>query len=218
MKDALFSTGLLSLRLALVTSVVLLLIGVPLGFYLANMRGWMRGALESIVTIPLVLPPTVLGFYLLLLLGPNGPFAPLSLVFSFWGLVIGSVLFSLPFMVRPVQNSFEAIPKSVFEAGASMGAGPWEQFWLLAIPLAKNGIVSGLVLGFAHTLGEFGVVLMIGGNIPDKTRVLSIAIFDAVERLDYAQAHGLSAVLVLFSFLAVFLVSFLSRKGKNNAH
>jgi molybdate transport system permease protein len=203
-----------SLQLAFVTTLILLLAGVPLAFGLSRMRGFKRALLESLIAIPLVLPPTVLGFYLLLLLGPTGPFAPLDLVFSFPGLVIGSVLFSLPFMIRPVQTAFEAIPDSLFEAGASMGSGSWQRFYLLALPLARNGIWSGMILSFAHTIGEFGVVLMIGGNIPDKTRVVSIAIFDAVERLDYTQAHILSASLVIFSFMAMVMVSWVFRKGK----
>ncbi|MBL4595913.1 MAG: molybdate ABC transporter permease subunit [Robiginitomaculum sp.] len=203
---------LISLQLAAVTSVILLIIGVPLAFWLNQLHGIWRAVLESIVAVPLVLPPTVLGFYLLLLLGPNGMFAPLELVFSFPGLVIGSVLFSLPFMVRPAQSAFEGIAPSVFEAAACLGVGPWQRFFLLALPLARNGILSGLVLSFAHTLGEFGVVLMVGGNIPDQTRVLSIAIFDAVERADYAQAHLLSVGLVLFSFAAMVLVAWLNHR------
>lgn len=214
MNSEILSPILTSLQLAAVTTAILLLIGVPLAFALRQMRGLGRAVLESLVAIPLVLPPTVLGFYLLLLLGPNGLFAPLQLVFSFPGLVIGSVLFSLPFMVRPVQTAFEAIPEHLFEAGASLGAGAAQRFFLIALPLAKNGIASGAILSFAHTIGEFGVVLMIGGNIPDKTRVVSIAIFDAVERLDYGQAHILSAALVLFSFLAMVLVSLVMRAEK----
>jgi len=204
-----------SLQLAFVATLILLFAGVPLAFGLSRMRGFKRALLESLIAIPLVLPPTVLGFYLLLLLGANGPFAPLDLVFSFPGLVIGSVLFSLPFMIRPVQTAFEAIPNSLFEAGASMGAGSLQRFLLLALPLARNGIWSGMILSFAHTIGEFGVVLMIGGNIPDKTRVVSIAIFDAVERLDYTEAHILSASLVVFSFIAMVLVSWASRDRKS---
>lgn len=202
-----------SLQLASVTTIILLVIAVPLAWWITHMRGIWRALVESLTTLPLVLPPTVLGFYLLLLLGPNGPFAPLQLVFSFPGLVVGSVLFSLPFMMRPVQAAFEGIPQNLFEAAACLGAGPVKRFFLLALPLAKNGILSGMVLSFAHTLGEFGVVLMVGGNIPDQTRVLSIAIFDAVERADYQQAHGLSIVLVLFALLAMVLVAWLARKG-----
>ncbi len=213
MSANLLSPVLTSLQLATVTTAVLLLLGVPLAFALSQMRGVLRGLLESLVAVPLVLPPTVLGFYLLLLLGANGPLGSLGLVFSFPGLVIGSVLFSLPFMVRPAQSAFEAIPASVFEAGASLGLGPWQRFITLALPMAKTGVVSGAMLSFAHTLGEFGVVLMVGGNIPDKTRVLSIAIFDAVEQADYAQAHILSLALVLFSFAAMLLVSTLALRG-----
>ncbi|VAW02651.1 Molybdenum ABC transporter permease protein ModB [hydrothermal vent metagenome] len=199
-----------SLALATSTTLILLLLGVPLAWAITRMRGFWRAVVESLATLPLVLPPTVLGFYLLLLLGPNGPFAPLQLVFSFPGLVVGSVLFSLPFMVRPVQAAFEGIPQNLFEAAACLGAGPVERFFVLALPLAKNGILSGAVLSFAHTLGEFGVVLMVGGNIPDQTRVVSIAIFDAVERADYTQAHVFSIALVLFSWLAMVLVAWLA--------
>jgi len=212
MSAALLSPILISLQLAAVTTLVLLLLGVPLAFALSQMSGIWRALIESLVAVPLVLPPTVLGFYLLLLLGANGPFASLQLVFSFPGLVIGSVLFSLPFMVRQVQAAFEAISVSVFEAGASFGLGPWQRFIVLALPLAKNGILSGAMLSFARTLGEFGVVLMVGGNIPDKTRVLSIAIFDAVERADYTEAHILSLVLILFSFASMLLVSTLAMR------
>jgi len=207
---------IISLQLAAVTSLILLLIGVPLAFWLNQLRGGWRAVFESLVAVPLVLPPTVLGFYLLLLLGPTGPVAPLGLVFSFPGLVIGSVLFSLPFMVRPAQEAFAGIHPAILQTAACLGAGPLERFFLIALPLSRSGILSGLVLSFAHTLGEFGVVLMVGGNIPDKTRLLSIAIFDAVERADYAQAHALSFGLVLFSFAAMVLVAWLNRARQSS--
>ncbi len=213
MSQALWSPIWISLQLASITTLVLLLIGVPLAWWIVHLRGIPRAMLESLVAVPLVLPPTVLGFYLLLLLGPNGLVAPLGLVFSFPGLVIGSVLLSLPFMVRPVQSAFEAIAGNIFETAASLGAGPWQRFFHLALPLARNGIFSGAILGFAHTLGEFGMVLMVGGNLPDRTRVLSTAIFDAVERTEYGQAHLLSFGLVLFSFTAMVLVAALNRRA-----
>ncbi len=204
---------LLSLRLASVTTVILLVLCVPLGWILTRTRGKWRPFVEAFLTLPLVLPPTVLGFYLLLLLGPEGPFAPLRLVFSFWGLVVGSVIFSLPFVLRPVQSAFEAISPSLLDSAASLGAGPWQRFTRLAIPLAQRGIFSAAILGFAHTLGEFGVVLMVGGNIAGKTRVLSVAIFDAVERLDFATAHWLSFGLLGFSFAILLVLSWLNERG-----
>ncbi len=203
----------LSLQLASVTTVILLIICVPLGWGLARARGSWRPFVEAFLTLPLVLPPTVLGLYLLLLLGPNGPFAPLHLVFSFWGLVAGSVIFSLPFVLRPVQSTFEAIPQSLLDSAASLGAGPWARFARLAIPLSRRGIASAAVLGFAHTLGEFGVVLMIGGDIAGRTRVASIAVFDAVERLDFATAHLMSAILVAAAFVVLLILSWLNRQG-----
>ena len=203
----------LSLQLASMTTVILLLICLPLGWLLAQAHGRWRPFMEAFLTLPLVLPPTVLGFYLLLLLGPKGPFAPLHLVFSFWGLVVGSVVFSLPFVLRPVQSAFEAIPQSLLECAASLGTGPWDRFAALAVPLSRRGIASAAILGFAHTLGEFGVVLMIGGDIAGKTRVASIAIFDAVERLDFTTAHVMSAGLVAFAFAVLLILSWLNRRG-----
>jgi molybdate transport system permease protein len=217
MSEALWSPIWISLQLASATTIILLVLGVPLAWWLSRSQGLAKAMVESLVSVPLVLPPTVLGFYLLLLLGPGGPFAPLHLVFSFAGLVVGSVIFSLPFLVRPAQTAFEAIPQSVLEAGASLGAGPRQRFWQLAVPMARNGILSGAILGFAHTLGEFGMVLMIGGNIPDKTRVLSIAIFDAVERTEYGQAHLYSLGLIGFAFLTILAVSLLSSRRQGHA-
>jgi len=202
----------LSLRLAGTTTIILLALCVPLGWALARTKGRWRPVAEAFLTLPLVLPPTVLGFYLLLLLGPKGPFAPLHLVFSFGGLVVGSVVFSLPFVLRPIQSAFEAIPDSLLDSAASLGAGPWQRFAQLAVPMARRGIISAAILGFAHTLGEFGVVLMIGGNIAGKTRVLSVAIFDAVERLDYSTAHMLSFGLLGFSFAVLLLLSLLNTR------
>ena len=207
----------LSLRLALTTTLVLLLLGTPLAWWLARTRSAMRPLVETLVTLPLVLPPTVLGFYLLLLLGPRGPLAPLlqlldlRVVFSFTGLVIGSVIFSAPFVVNPMKDAFEAIPSGQLETAATLGAGPLDRFRSVALPLAATGFATASVLGFAHTLGEFGVVLMIGGNIPGETQVLSIAIYDRVEQLDYRSAQPYSLGLVAFSF-AVLVVLHWSRR------
>lgn len=196
----------LSLRLATTTTLVLLLLGTPLAWWLARTRSAARPLVETLVTLPLVLPPTVLGFYLLLLLGPRGPLAPLlqsldlRLVFSFTGLVIGSVIFSAPFVVNPLKDAFEAIPSGQLETAATLGAGPFDRFFSVALPLAASGFATAAVLGFAHTLGEFGVVLMLGGNIPGETQVVSIALYNRVEQLDYRSAHLYSLGLVGFSF------------------
>jgi molybdate transport system permease protein len=199
----------LSLRLAVTTTAVLLLLGTPLAWWLARTRSAAKPVVEALVTLPLVLPPTVLGFYLLLLLGPRGPLAPLlqfldlRLVFSFTGLVIGSVIFSAPFVVNPLKDAFEAVPPGQLETAATLGAGPLDRFRSVVLPLAASGFVSASVLGFAHTLGEFGVVLMVGGNIPGETQVLSIAIYDRVEQLDYGAAHLYSLGLVAWSFVVL---------------
>jgi molybdate transport system permease protein len=209
----------LSLRLALTTTLVLLLLGTPLAWWLARTRSAARPLVEALVTLPLVLPPTVLGFYLLLLLGPRGPLAPLlefldlRLVFSFTGLVIGSVLFSAPFVVNPLKDAFAAIPRGQLETAATLGAGPLDRFRSVALPLAAPGFVTASVLGFAHTLGEFGVVLMVGGNIPGETQVLSIAIYDRVEQLDYRAAQLYSLGLVAFSFVMLLALHW-SRRGR----
>lgn len=206
----------LSLRLALVTTAILLVLGAPLAWWLASTRSRARPLVEALVALPLVLPPTVLGFYLLLLLGPRGPLGPLldvldlELVFSFTGLVIGSVLFSAPFVVNPLRNAFESILRGLLETAATLGAPPLDRFRSVVLPLAASGFVTAAVLGFAHTLGEFGVMLMIGGNIPGETQVLSIAIYDRVEQLDYRAAHAYSLALVAFS--AVLLVALYSSR------
>jgi molybdate transport system permease protein len=203
----------LTLKLAFVTTVVLLLIGTPLAWWLARSRSWFRSVVESIVALPLVLPPTVLGFYLLVLLGPEGwiggwweAIGGPRLVFSFSGLVIGSVLYSLPFVTQPLQNAFQTVGNPLLEAAATLRASPWDRFLTVAVPLARPGFFTAATLGFAHTMGEFGVVLMIGGNIPGKTQVLSVAIYDHVEKLEYNQAHLLSAGMLLFSFLVLLAV------------
>ena len=212
---------LLTLRLAAVTTVVLLVLGIPLAWWLARTRSRLRAPIEAVVALPLVLPPTVLGFYLLLLLAPAGGLGSLwqraggePLVFSFTGLVIGSTVYSLPFVVQPLHGAFAAVDPRLLEAGASLGAGPWRRFAALALPLSRRGLLTAATLGFAHTVGEFGVVLMLGGNIPDRTRVVSIAVYDHVEALDYAAAHRLSALLVAFSFVALLAVYGTGRRGE----
>ncbi len=203
----------LTLRLATTATVLLLLLGTPLAWWLARTRSWLRGPVAAIVALPLVLPPTVLGFYLLLAFAPSGPIGALaaslglgSLAFSFEGLVIGSIIYSLPFVVQPIQNAFHAMGEGPLEVAATFGAGPWRRFFTVAIPLARPGFISGSILGFAHTIGEFGVVLMIGGNIPGETRVVSVQIYEQVEALRFAEAHWLAGAMVVFSFLVLLLV------------
>lgn len=198
--SALFTT----LKLAGLTTALLLLLGTPLAWWLAQSRWRFKFVIEALIALPLVLPPTVLGFYLLLALGPYGPLGAVglgSLAFSFSGLVVGSLIYSLPFVVQPLHTAFQAIGRRPMEAAATLGAGPIDRFFSIALPLARPGLLSATVLGFAHTVGEFGVVLMIGGNIPGQTRVLSIAIYDHVEALEYAEAHLLSGGLLALSFL-----------------
>jgi|GEM_PF-47547 len=210
----------LTLRLAAVTTPLLLALGTPLAWWLSRTGSRLRFPIEAVVALPLVLPPTVLGFYLLVLLGPRGGLGAAwralgleSPVFSFSGLVIGSVLYSLPFVVQPLQGAFETVGRLPLEVAATLRAGPWDRFATVAVPLARRGFFTAATIGFAHTLGEFGVVLMIGGNIPGRTRVLSIAIYDHVERLEYAQAHRLSLGMLLFSFLALWAVYALNVRG-----
>jgi molybdate transport system permease protein len=200
----------LTLRLASVTTVLLLLLGTPLAWWLARTRSRWRAAVGAVVALPLVLPPTVLGFYLLIAMGPNGALGQLTqglglglLPFTFAGLVIASVLYSMPFVVQPLQQAFEALGEAPLEAAATLRAGPWDTFFTVVLPLARPGFITAAVLGFAHTVGEFGVVLMIGGNIPDKTRVISVQIYDHVEALEYTQAHGLAGAMLLFSFVVL---------------
>ena len=200
----------LTLELATVVTLLLLALGTPLAWWLARTRSPLRHGVGAVVALPLVLPPTVIGFYLLLLLGPNGPAGKLTealgiglLPFSFGGLVLASVCYSLPFVVQPLQNAFDAIGPRPLEVAATLRASPWDTFWSVVVPLARPGFLSGAVLGFAHTVGEFGVVLMIGGNIPDKTRVVSVQIYDHVEALEYAQAHWLAGGMLVFSFVVL---------------
>jgi molybdate transport system permease protein len=209
----------LSLRLATVTVIVLLLIATPLAWWLAFTRARARSWVEAVVALPLVLPPTVLGFYLLVLLGPAGAIGrpwlevtDTTLTFSFTGLVVASVIYSFPFAVQPLQAAFENVGRAPLEAAAVLGAKPLDAFITVASPLALRGYLSAIVLAFAHTLGEFGVVLMVGGNIPGSTKVISIAVYEHVETLNYAQAHALSAGLLIFSFVVLLTVYTLNRQ------
>ncbi len=209
----------ITLKLALISTLVLLALGTPLAWWMARTRWRGKFLLEAVVALPLVLPPTVLGFYLLLTLGPNGPVGQLMealggrpLAFTFAGLVIGSVVYSLPFVVQPLQAAFAAVGRRPMEVAATLRASPLDRFLTVAVPLARPGFLTAAVLGFAHTLGEFGVVLMIGGNIPGSTRVASIAIYDHVEGLEYAHAHWLSGALLVLSFLMLVTVYGLNRR------
>ncbi len=213
----------LTLKLATLTTAILLVIGTPLAWNLSHTRGWWRGPVNAIVTLPFVLPPTVLGFYLLILMGPNGPVGKFchwiglpTLPFSFSGMLVASVVYSLPFVVQPLQNSFETIGRQPLEAAATLRASPLDTFFSVILPLAKPGYLTAIVMGFAHTVGEFGVVLMIGGNIPGKTLVLSVSIYDHVEALEYAQAHWLSAGMLVFAFL-VLLALYLLNPNKRRS-
>ncbi|MBX7271184.1 MULTISPECIES: molybdate ABC transporter permease subunit [Stutzerimonas stutzeri subgroup] len=203
----------LTFKLASVTTLVLLLIGTPIAWWLARTTSRMKGPIGAVVALPLVLPPTVLGFYLLVAMGPNGFIGQFTqslglgtLPFTFAGLVVGSVFYSLPFVVQPLQNAFEAIGERPLEAAATLRAGPWNTFFSVVLPLARPGFITASILGFAHTVGEFGVVLMIGGNIPGQTRVVSVQIYDHVEAMEYAQAHWLAGGMLLFSFLVLLVL------------
>ncbi|MDD0975833.1 molybdate ABC transporter permease subunit [Pseudomonas fontis] len=210
----------LTFKLASLTTLILLIIGTPIAWWLARTRSWLRGPIGAVVALPLVLPPTVIGFYLLITLGPHGWVGQATqalglgtVVFSFTGLVIGSVVYSMPFVVQPLQNAFSAIGERPLEVAATLRASPWDCFFTVVLPLARPGFITASILGFAHTVGEFGVVLMIGGNIPDKTRVVSVQIYDHVEALEYAQAHWLAGSMLVFSFL-VLLALYTSRRGR----
>ncbi|MFL9814904.1 molybdate ABC transporter permease subunit [Stutzerimonas sp. VN223-3] len=210
LNDAGLAAILLTLKLAGITTLLLLVIGTPIAWWLARTRSRLKGPIGAVVALPLVLPPSVLGFYLLVAMGPNGPVGQLTqslglgtLPFTFAGLVVGSVFYSMPFVVQPLQNAFEAIGERPLEAAATLRAGPLDTFFSVVLPLARPGFVTASILGFAHTVGEFGVVLMIGGNIPEKTRVLSVQIYDHVEAMEYAQAHWLAGGMLLFSFLVL---------------
>ena len=217
------SAILLTLQLSAVTTVSLLVIGTIIAWWLARTRSRWKGPVGAVVALPLVLPPTVLGFYLLITLGPNGPVGQFTqaiglglLPFTFAGLVVGSVIYSLPFVVQPLQNAFEAIGERPLEAAATLRSSPLDRFFTVVLPMAKSGYLSAAVLGFAHTMGEFGVVLMLGGNIPGKTRVISVQIYNHVEALEYAQAHRLAGGMLLFSFLVLLAMYTLNPTGRRS--
>jgi molybdate transport system permease protein len=205
-----FSAVWLTLQLATIVTALLLFIGTPIAWWLAHTKSRLKGPVGAIVALPLVLPPTVLGFYLLLAMGPYGPIGKLTnalgfgaLPFTFQGLVIASVFYSMPFVVQPIQNAFEAIGERPMEVAATLRASPLDAFFTIALPLARPGFVTAAILGFAHTIGEFGVVLMIGGNIPNKTRLVSVQIYDHVQALEYARAHWLAGGMLIFSFFVL---------------
>ena len=207
------SALLVTIKLASITTVILILIGTPIAWWLSQTRFKFKAVIEAIIALPLILPPTVLGFYLLMTLGTNGPIGNFleslggsSIAFTFTGLVVGSVIYSLPFVVQPLQNSFSSIGKRPMEVAATLGASGLDRFFTVAVPLARSGFITASVLGFAHTVGEFGVVLMIGGNIPGETGVLSIAIYDHVEAMEYGQAHILAGGLLVLSFVMLLVV------------
>ncbi|MGY4534333.1 molybdate transport system permease protein [Pseudomonas sp. TE3786] len=216
-----FAAICLTLQLASLTTVLLLVIGTPIAWWLARTRSRLKGPVAAVVALPLVLPPTVIGFYLLITLGPHGFIGQITqslglgiLPFSFAGLVVGSVFYSMPFVVQPIQNAFEAIGERPLEVAATLRASPLDSFFSVALPMARPGFLTAAILGFAHTIGEFGVVLMIGGNIPDKTRVVSVQIFDHVEAMEYAQAHWLAGGMLVFSFVILLV---LQAKGRTKA-
>ncbi len=214
----------LTAELAALTTVLLLIVGTPIAWWLARTRSTLKPVWSALVAMPLVLPPSVLGFYLLLLMGPNGPVGQLTqslglgrLPFTFGGLVVASVLYSMPFVVQPLQQAFEAIPERLLEAASTLRASPWDRFVSVALPLARPGFVTAGVLGFAHTVGEFGVVLMIGGNIPGRTRVLSVAIYDHVEAGEFADAHLLAAGMVAFALIVLVTLYVVNRPPRGDA-
>jgi len=200
----------LTLRVAGLTTILLFIVGTPIAWWLARTRSKWKAPVGAVVALPLVLPPTVLGFYLLVTMGPNGPIGRLTqslglgvLPFTFWGLVVASVFYSMPFVVQPIQNAIVALGTRPLEVAATLRASPWDRFWSVVVPLARPGFLTAGILGFTHTVGEFGVVLMIGGNIPGVTRVVSVQIYDHVEALEYAEAHWLAGSMVIFSFLVL---------------
>jgi molybdate transport system permease protein len=216
---AMFETILLTLQLAAVTTIVLLIIGIPLGWWLARSKMRAKEIVAVFVSLPIVLPPTVLGFYLLIAMGPNSPLTELigrSLPFTFEGLVVGSTIYSLPFVVNPIRNAFETMSQRHWEAAATLRARPLDAFLNVALPLALPGILTGAILGFAHTMGEFGVVLMIGGSIPGETKVLSIAIFDFVETLEWGKAHVLAGAMLVLSFAVILAMRTVETRFKSD--
>ncbi len=221
LNDPNFDAIFLTLKLASLTTVILLVIGTPLAWWLARSRSWIKGPIGAIVALPLVLPPSVIGFYLLVTMGPDGPIGKLTqalgigtLPFSFAGLVVGSVFYSMPFVVQPIQNAFEAMGERPLEVAATLRASPLDTFFSVILPLAKPGYLTAIVMGFAHTVGEFGVVLMIGGNIPKETRLISVQIYDHVEALEYAQAHWLAGGMVIFALLVLVALYTLNPTGR----
>ncbi len=209
----------LTFRLATTVTIVLLIVGTPIAWWLAKTQSWWKGFVGAVVALPLILPPTVLGFYLLIAMGPNGYVGQLTqslglgtLPFTFWGLVVASVFYSMPFVVQPIQNAIESLGERPCEVAATLRAGPIDRFFSVVLPLAKPGFITAAVLGFAHTVGEFGIVLMIGGNIPGATQVISVQIYDHVEAMEYTQAHMLSGALIIFSFLVLLVVYSIQRK------
>jgi molybdate transport system permease protein len=212
----------LTTRLASATTLILLLMGTPLAWWLARTRSWLYRPVSAIVALPLVLPPSVLGFYLLLSLGPRSPLGQLTqslglglLPFTFWGLVVASVLYSMPFMVQPLQTAFEGVGRRPLEVAATLGTSPLATFFRVVVPITRSGFLTAAVMAFAHTVGEFGVVLMIGGNIPGETRVASVQIYDYVEALEYGQAHTLAGILLAFSFLVLLLLNLLRKDTRD---
>jgi len=223
MSEAEWSAVRITAQLAAVTTVLLLIVGTPMAWALARTRSRLKPVWSALVAMPLVLPPTVLGFYLLLLMGPQGPVGQITqslgigrLPFTFAGLVVASVIYSLPFVVQPLQQAFEAIDERTLEAAATLRASPWDRFFSVALPLARPGLVTASVLGFAHTVGEFGVVLMIGGNIPGTTRVLSVALYDHVEASEFADAHRLAAGMVVFALVVLVALYTVNRAARDH--
>jgi len=213
-----FSAIIVTIKLAIISTSILILIGTPIAWWLSQTKFKFKAVFEAIIALPLILPPTVLGFYLLITLGSNGPIGKLleslggsSIAFSFTGLVIGSVIYSMPFVVQPLQNSFSSVGRKPLEVAATLGASKIDRFFSVAVPLSRSGFITAAVLGFAHTVGEFGVVLMIGGNIPGETGVVSIAIYDHVEAMEYGQAHWLAGGLLATSFLMLLFVYIINR-------
>lgn len=225
LSDADIAAIWLTFKLASVVTLLLLIIATPIAYWLATTSSRSKGVISAIVAMPLILPPTVLGFYLLLLMGPEGPIGQLTrwlgiglLPFSFGGLVVASLFYSLPFVVQPIQIAIEALGSRPLEVAATLRAGPIDRFFTVVVPLAKSGFITAMILGFAHTVGEFGVILMIGGNIPEVTQVVSVQIYDHVESMQYPQAHVLSAVMLAFCFLVLSLVYSFNRKGLELNH
>jgi len=213
-----FSAIIVTIKLAIISTSILILIGTPIAWWLSQTKFKFKAVFEAIIALPLILPPTVLGFYLLITLGSNGPIGKLleslggsSIAFTFTGLVIGSVIYSIPFVVQPLQNSFSSVGRKPLEVAATLGASKIDRFFSVAVPLSRSGFITAAVLGFAHTVGEFGVVLMIGGNIPGETGVVSIAIYDHVEAMEYGQAHWLAGGLLATSFLMLLFVYIINR-------